>query len=124
MTRTTIGRRRFLGAMGLTAAGAAIAAEAKAQEAPSHSLLKSTPATEPVLMRTVPKTGERLTALGLGTFPTFDRRPGEARDDLREVFRQYVAGGGRVIDTSPCMGRPKSALASSWRRCRRRPKSS
>ncbi|MBY5386836.1 aldo/keto reductase [Rhizobium leguminosarum] len=104
MTRTTIGRRRFLGAMGLTAASAAIAAETKAQDTTGDAPLPSTPATEPVLTRTVPKTGERLTALGLGTFLTFDRRPGEARDDLREVFRRYVAGGGRVVDTSPLYG--------------------
>lgn len=76
MTGTTIGRRRFLGAMGLTAASASIAAETKAQYATGDAPLPSTSATEPVLTRTVPKTGERLTALGLGTFLTFDRTTG------------------------------------------------
>jgi aryl-alcohol dehydrogenase-like predicted oxidoreductase len=104
MIRTTLGRRRFLGAIGLTAAGAAVAADAKAQSPASDAALSSTPSMAPVLTRKVPKTGEEITALGLGTFLTFDRRPGEARDDLREVFRRYVAGGGRVVDTSPLYG--------------------
>jgi aryl-alcohol dehydrogenase-like predicted oxidoreductase len=110
MTRTTLGRRRFLGAMGVTAAGAAIAANATAQETTGGAAAPSAPAAGPVLTRTVPKTGEQLTALGLGTFLTFDRRPGEARDDLREVFRRYVEGGGRVVDTSPLYGSAEVSL--------------
>lgn len=104
MIRTTIGRRCFLGAIGWTAANAAIVVDTRAQGATGYAPLPLAPEAEPVLMRTVPKTGERLTALGLGTFLTFDRRPGEVRDDLREVFRRYVAGGGRVVDTSPLYG--------------------
>jgi aryl-alcohol dehydrogenase-like predicted oxidoreductase len=104
MNRTTIGRRRFLGAIGLTAAGAAIATNANAQDASAPAATAPETGTAPVLTRTVPRTGERITALGLGTFLTFDRRPGEAREDLREVFRRYLAGGGRVVDTSPLYG--------------------
>ncbi|MBB3978073.1 aryl-alcohol dehydrogenase-like predicted oxidoreductase [Rhizobium azooxidifex] len=104
MIRTTIGRRCFLGAIGWTAANAAIVVDTRAQGATGYAPLPLAPEAEPVLMRTVPKTGERLTALGLGTFLTFDRRPGDARNDLREVFRRYVAGGGRVVDTSPLYG--------------------
>jgi aryl-alcohol dehydrogenase-like predicted oxidoreductase len=52
----------------------------------------------------LPQTGETVTALGLGTFLTFDLKPGDRRDDLRQVFQRYVAAGGRVVDTSPLYG--------------------
>lgn len=53
------------------------------------------------MTRTLPRTGERVTTLGLGTFLTFDLKPGDSRDALRQVFERYVAAGGRVVDTSP-----------------------
>ncbi|VTZ59322.1 hypothetical protein EMEDMD4_1060004 [Sinorhizobium medicae] len=52
----------------------------------------------------MPRTGERVTTLGLGTFLTFDLKPGDRRDALRQVFERYVAAGGRVVDTSPLYG--------------------
>jgi diketogulonate reductase-like aldo/keto reductase len=58
----------------------------------------------PVTTRRVGRTGQTLTALGLGTFLTYDLNPGDRRDALREVLRRYVAGGGRLIDTSPLSG--------------------
>lgn len=56
------------------------------------------------ITRTVPRTGEALPAIGLGTFLTFDIVPGRKRDHLREVMRRFWEGGGRVIDTSPLYG--------------------
>ncbi|WP_246703717.1 aldo/keto reductase [Rhizobium sp. SEMIA 4085] len=55
-------------------------------------------------MRPIPKTAEMIPAIGLGTFETFDIRPGETRDNVREVIRLFHARGGRVIDTSPLYG--------------------
>lgn len=61
--------------------------------------------TDPaILERAIPSTGERLPALGLGTFMTFDLLPGAPREQLREVVRRYWAGGCRVLDTSPLYG--------------------
>ncbi|WP_442967328.1 aldo/keto reductase [Rhizobium sp. AG207R] len=57
-----------------------------------------------VLTRTLPRTDERVAALDLGTFLTFDLKPGDRRDALRQVFERYVAAGGRVVDTSPLYG--------------------
>ncbi|UHD45787.1 aldo/keto reductase [Aureimonas altamirensis] len=54
--------------------------------------------------RVIPRTEQTLTTLGLGTFMTFDALPGDDRSNLGEVFQRYVAGGGRVIDTSPLYG--------------------
>jgi diketogulonate reductase-like aldo/keto reductase len=62
------------------------------------------PATGPLITRTIPKTEETLPAIGLGTFLTFDTIPGQKRDHLREVVRQYWEAGARVVDTSPLYG--------------------
>jgi diketogulonate reductase-like aldo/keto reductase len=55
-------------------------------------------------MRPIPRTGEALPAIGLGTFLTFDVIPGQPREHLQEVMRNFWAAGGRVIDTSPLYG--------------------
>jgi len=64
-----------------------------------------------MLARTIPKTGEALPALGLGTWQTFDvgEAPAE-RDPLREVLRRFFEGGGRLIDSSPMYGRSESVV--------------
>ncbi|WP_185984291.1 aldo/keto reductase [Aureimonas mangrovi] len=105
-----IDRRSFLGAAGVaagaTAMGIATAATgpvyaqagAQAPEAADPQL------SEPVITRQIGRTGRSVTALGLGTFLTFDLLPGDPRDRLREVVSRYVAGGGGLIDTSPLYG--------------------
>ena len=49
-------------------------------------------------------TGEKVPAIGLGSYLTFDTIPGEKREHLREVMRTYWNGGARVVDTSPLYG--------------------
>lgn len=96
------GRRGFLGA---TALGAALAGTsgALAQGREGAAPLADAGA-DPVITRRIGRTGQTVTALGLGTFLTYDLMPGDPRDGLREVLRRYVAGGGRLIDTSPLYG--------------------
>jgi diketogulonate reductase-like aldo/keto reductase len=57
-----------------------------------------------VLTKTIARTGESVSALGLGTFLTFDALPGQPRDNLREVVKRYWDGGVRLLDTSPLYG--------------------
>jgi len=57
-----------------------------------------------IITHAIPKTGERVPAVGLGTFMVFDIKPGQPRDHLREVLRRFYEGGGRVVDTSPLYG--------------------
>ncbi|TDC52504.1 aldo/keto reductase [Actinomadura sp. KC345] len=57
-----------------------------------------------LLTRPFPGTGERVPAVGLGTFMTFDRLPHTPRAHLREVLRRFHAAGGRVVDTSALYG--------------------
>jgi aryl-alcohol dehydrogenase-like predicted oxidoreductase len=55
--------------------------------------------------RPVPRTGELLPVIGVGTWRTFDVGPGDAaRAELREVLRGMVALGGSVVDSSPMYG--------------------
>ncbi len=57
------------------------------------------------LERAIPRSGERLPAVGLGTWQVFDVA-GDARElqQARETLREFVTGGGRVIDSSPMYG--------------------
>jgi diketogulonate reductase-like aldo/keto reductase len=57
------------------------------------------------LKRAIPRSGELLPAVGVGTWQTFDVGPNDAaRAELKEVLRELVALGGSVIDSSPMYG--------------------
>lgn len=91
-----LSRRRLLQATGLAAGALALPAlfhGARAQAAPAN-----------LILRAIPKTGEKVPAIGLGTFLTFDIKPGQPRDHLREIMKRFYDGGGRVVDTSPLYG--------------------
>ncbi|MFP6870879.1 MAG: aldo/keto reductase [Nitrospinota bacterium] len=62
-------------------------------------------AAGPQLMRAIPRSGERIPAVGLGTAHTFNvgRDPALVRP-RKEVVRLFLREGGRVIDTSPSYG--------------------
>ncbi|RAS66845.1 diketogulonate reductase-like aldo/keto reductase [Lentzea atacamensis] len=93
-----LSRRAVLQASGAAALFGTAARTASAQE----SAQKAT--QQPVITRRIPRTGEEVPAIGLGTFMTFDKKPGAPRDHLREVLHRFHAGGGRVVDTSPLYG--------------------
>ena len=53
----------------------------------------------------IPRTGEPLPVIGLGTWQTFDvGRAAATREPLRDVLREFVALGGKVVDSSPMYG--------------------
>jgi diketogulonate reductase-like aldo/keto reductase len=58
-----------------------------------------------MLQRSIPRTGEKLPVIGMGTWQTFDvsGTPDE-RAKLGEVLRALFDGGGRLIDSSPMYG--------------------
>jgi diketogulonate reductase-like aldo/keto reductase len=55
-----------------------------------------------MITRPIPRSGEGLPVIGLGTWQTFDvgAEP-KARAPLRQVLRHLLGAGGRVIDSSP-----------------------
>lgn len=58
-----------------------------------------------LLRRAIPRSGELLPAVGLGTWQTFDvGRNDPARTELGEVLRQLTELGGSVVDSSPMYG--------------------
>jgi diketogulonate reductase-like aldo/keto reductase len=61
-----------------------------------------------MLTRKVPRTGEALPVIGMGTWQTFDVSPAQ-RGGLVDVLGGLLAGGGRVIDSSPMYGQAEEA---------------
>jgi len=58
-----------------------------------------------LLMRPIPRSGELLPVVGVGTWQTFDVGPdAPERAELKEVLRLLVAGGGSMVDSSPMYG--------------------
>ena len=100
-----LSRRGFLAAAG--AAGASL-------------LLPRRAAPEPAMLtRPVPRSGEPIPAVGLGTWQTFDVGEGAAeRAPVEEVLRRFLDGGGRVVDSSPMYGRAEAVVGDCLARLR------
>lgn len=65
----------------------------------------------PLLKRAIPRSGELLPAVGLGTYRTFDVGTSrEERAPLTEVLELFVQAGGTVVDTSPMYGRSEGVV--------------
>jgi aryl-alcohol dehydrogenase-like predicted oxidoreductase len=97
-----VSRREALSlAAGLGAAAALGIAPARSQSA----------AAKPLLMRPIPRSGERLAVVGLGTAIVFDIG-GDAgsRAERRSVVRTLLESGARVIDTAPSYGTAESVV--------------
>ena len=83
--------------------------------------------SSPGLERVIPSSGERVPALGMGTWITFDVQGDRQRATRVDVLRDFFGHGGRLIDSSPmygrspdvvghcldALGRPRALLAAS-----------
>ena len=80
---------------------------------PAPPIPPSTPATPvtKVTMNTrpIPKTNEAIPTVGLGTWQAFDV-DATGRAPLARVVKQFLAAGGRVIDSSPMYGRAEGVV--------------
>jgi aryl-alcohol dehydrogenase-like predicted oxidoreductase len=66
-----------------------------------------------LLTRPIPRTGERIPVIGLGTWQTFDADPAAAaRGELARVLERFAALGGAVVDSSPMYGRSESVVGA------------
>jgi len=92
-------RRGWLQALGAGAGTMALGG-------PVSLLMPGSTAAQPrdLILRKIPRTGETIPAIGLGTYLTFDLLPGQAREHIGEIMRRFWEGGGQVIDTSPLYG--------------------
>ena len=67
-------------------------------------------AAEPVL-RAIPRTSEKLPALGLGTWQVLDvAGSGADYEAARAALQSFLDAGGRVIDSSPMYGRSEERI--------------
>jgi diketogulonate reductase-like aldo/keto reductase len=73
------------------------------------ALIGGSAMADSIVRKPVPKTGETLPAIGLGTWQTFDVGASRsAREPLKNVLREFVRLGGSVIDSSPMYGKSES----------------
>ena len=62
-----------------------------------------------LLQRSVPSTGEKIPAVGVGTWQTFDVSDSD-RQPLKEVLSRMIELGAKVIDSSPMYGRSEDVV--------------
>jgi len=90
---------RFLSRREFLSLGAGIGVAAAFRSASASA------AADPILTRSILRTGERLPVVGLGTAIVFDIGDDAARRaERRAVVQTMLEGGGRVIDTAPSYG--------------------
>jgi aryl-alcohol dehydrogenase-like predicted oxidoreductase len=73
--------------------------------------LTAGPASDDLILRAIPRSGEHLPAVGLGSSDTFEvgTSAGE-RAPVSAVLENYVRLGGRVVDTSPMYGTAETVI--------------
>jgi diketogulonate reductase-like aldo/keto reductase len=98
----TLTRRRF--ALGIALTPIAISM--------STSASNSAPtAANERIARAIPSSGERIPAIGLGTYQSFDITADEPElAKAREVLGAFVADGGGLIDSSPMYGAAEAVV--------------
>src|SRR3954471_23912856 len=68
-------------------------------------------ADEVNLFRTIPSSGERIPAVGLGSWITFNVGDDPAaRDECTAVVRAFLDAGGKLIDSSPMYGSSQEVI--------------
>jgi len=69
-----------------------------------------------MLTRRIPKTGEELPVIGIGTWERFDVGAKDSnRQDLQQVLSTLFASGGTVIDSSPMYGQAEGVVGDLLR---------
>ena len=95
-----ISRREFTGLLAGLGAAAMLPARSAAQSGAT-----------PVITKPIPRTGERVPAVGLGTARVFDvGDDATKRAALTQVVRGLVAGGGAIIDTASAYGSSEAVV--------------
>jgi diketogulonate reductase-like aldo/keto reductase len=102
--------RQLCAAATSVAASSALARIAVSGEV--HNLNPSSPMNaSSITTRPIPKTGETIPVIGLGTWATFDVGASAAeRKPLQEVLAEFSRAGGRVIDSSPMYGNSEAVM--------------
>jgi len=68
-------------------------------------------ASEGLITRPIPVSGERLPVIGMGSWLTFDVAPDSLERQQRcEVLRAFFSDGGALLDSSPMYGRAEAVI--------------
>ena len=79
--------------------------------------------TSRMIRRRIPSSNEELPVIGIGTWLTFDAGAAPAaRAPLADVLQEFVAAGGRIIDSSPMYGRSEEVVGDLTEQLAIRPK--
>jgi diketogulonate reductase-like aldo/keto reductase len=107
----SISRRTALKLTGFGAASALLtsalgnAGAAQGQPPQGDSgIAQAAPTSAALLTKEIPRTQERIPAVGLGTFMTFDVMQNQPRGNLQAVLQRFWQQGGRMLDVSPLYG--------------------
>lgn len=66
-----------------------------------------------LVTRAIPRSGERLPAIGIGTWQVFDVPPARlAGTELPAVMKRFTELGGKVVDSSPMYGNAEAAVGA------------
>lgn len=77
----------------------------------ASALVPAARAAAQPIERAIPSSGERLAAIGMGTWITFDvAGDGDAGATRAAILSDFFAAGGRVIDSSPMYGSSERVL--------------
>jgi aryl-alcohol dehydrogenase-like predicted oxidoreductase len=68
--------------------------------------------SQPLITRAIPKTGEKLPVVGLGTAEVFDSNDPATRQKAAAVIQALVANGGTLIDTASSYGDAEQVLGT------------
>src|SRR4051812_28455888 len=71
-------------------------------------------------LRTIPSSGERIPAVGLGSWITFNVGDDPvARDECASVVRMFLDSGGKLIDSSPMYGSSQEVIGDALSKLKR-----
>lgn len=100
-----LSRRRALEIGAGALAAATFSPSLLASPRPTGARSGATAPQEDLILERIPRSGEQIPAVGMGTWQTFDVGTNEReRAALLEVLRSFHRLGGRVIDSSPMYG--------------------
>ena len=112
-SRRRLTRRRALELGAGAAAAAAFAPPLFASTGGSAAGRAAGAAQTDVILKRIPRSGEEIPVVGLGTWQTFDvGSDREQRAALTEVLRSFHRLGGRVVDSSPMYGSSQEVLGA------------
>ena len=102
-----IHRRQFL-----KISGAALATLPALNSIATKALtLEAGSSVSKLIQRAIPRSGELVPVIGMGTSRTFDvANSPQTLAQLSEVIRFFIEGNGRIIDTSPMYGQAESRV--------------